>query len=286
MIKMNDTYKILNWLQDVTIDRTYPLEFSVDEIEQIQPQNKVTSTVIPNESIHEQSVICNGLGITEKLIIPTLQKEYSSSDLLELKIKTTTPIDLTKVQLFFSDTPNGASIVFSTESSVESSTNGLFSTLIFDLTNPNTNHSEVKNRKLVNIKSIGFKFNQSINELTILDCLIRNMNYTYSLEKIQDTLKDAEDRLLNKTQHDTLTTLPLHIQNLKYKIAAAFLWIKKWEYEGKVMDDGGKESRNYATRLLKEVDDAILLFLNPPDYTKDDKEYINMSLVGSTKLEY
>jgi hypothetical protein len=272
---MIEYYNILHYLTHFRVDRQYPYNFQ--SIEGILPTGKVTLDS-ENKTLHEKSLRFLALDTEDNIIIPINSRRYDTVDLLEVKIISSNNIDPEQIQLGLHESLQNQPLLNLNPDTTNTISAGSHTTLFFRI---NTGQAMDSNsKKLSHIQGLSIHFNQAISTIFITDIVFRTNDYLYTLEDLEHSLIDGEDYV---KQNVGMDTIPTELNNLKYRAAAAFAWLIRWEQEAKVMDTGSKESKNYADRLLGMVDRAIKKYLEPPtiDETESD-DYINEALVGST----
>jgi hypothetical protein len=94
-------------------------------------------------------------------------------------------------------------------------------------------------------------------------------------------------RRLKELSHskEEIKAIPHPLKQYEYMASGAYAWLSQWEFEAKPMKEPKSESNNYADRLLGQVDSALQKYLSTIE-NDPNKEYVNMKLIGATKLHW
>ncbi len=250
---MNDYYKVLSYLPKSRVDRQEPL------------QSRTKSTLYNRQDI----------------VLPLLHEDFAGTDLVELYINCQGEhIDVSKLILSFSPLLNGNASVVSLNAN-ESEIDYDNETIVTFTINDNATARDLS-RKLTGIETIKLDFGETVNNIEILNLVLKSKDFTYTLADIKTACENGWAYVLRRLNNMTnekeeIEEIPKILQQYAYMAGGAYAWLTRWEYEAKPMKEPKSESNNYADRLFTQVDDAITKYLSNIENNRNE-EYIRMDL--------
>ena len=279
--KMEDYYKVLQWLREAHIDRQYPYEF--DDAENIE-------TTGEKELVEEHSSdFDNSLHITNieqgskvRIHLPKV-RDYNDIDTFEISFYSSETITPNDIEIGFSNTRSGVANQIElkkgdvSEEDMVINEDG-YHQFRYLVRKANTSMQK-KNRRISSVYCINIKFNKQVDDFYLCNLVARVDQFNLTLEDLDEQIIIGKNYVMNQLRAYSWDEIPPQLEHLCYKSASAFSWLMYWENQGKVMDDGRKESRNYATRLLEQIDRFIENYLASNGYGDP-----NLKLLGWTQF--
>lgn len=260
MVSMEHYYEILHYLPSSRIDRQYPYDFKAPIA--LDASSKVFRTCYSDY---------NGIDVVEAYVI------FEEPD-----------VDVTDITLSFSPFEDGNGTLLSlTAMDTDINTDG--ATTIQFITDTNARLKD-QSILLTGVQSIKIDFGDKITNPTIVDIIFRSRDYKYTLRDLEKAYTDGKNyvlRRLNELQNEKkeITTIPRLLQQYVYMAGGAYAWLTQWEFEAKPMKEPKSESNNYADRLFGQIDSALQKYLSTIE-NDPNKEYVNMNLLGKTRLHW
>ena len=279
--KMNDYYKVLQWLRETHIDRQYPYEF--DETDNIEHSENV-ELVEEHHSDFDKSLHIQNIQADSKVRIHLPRvRDYNDIDYFEIlfySAETITPSDLT---IGFSNTRSG--VVNQVELKAEDISHE--DTVINEdgyhqfryLVRKANTSMQKKNRWISSVFCINLEFSKQVNDFYLCNLVARTDQFNITLEDLDEQIVIGKNYIMNKLRAYSWDEIPPQLEHLCYKSASAFSWLIQWENQGKTMGDGTQLSRNYADRLLAQIDAFIENYMASNGYGDP-----NLKLLGWTQF--
>lgn len=279
--KMEDYYKVLQWLRETHIDRQYPYEF--DETDNIEHSENV-ELVDDYHSDFDKSLHIQNIQADSKVRIHLPRvRDYNDIDYFEILFyskETITPSDLT---IGFSNTRSG--VVNQVELRVDDISHE--DTVINEdgyhqfryLVRKANTSMQKKNRWISSVFCINLEFSKQVNNFYLCNLVARTDQFNITLEDLDEQIIIGKNYIMNKLRAYSWDEIPPQLEHLCYKSASAFSWLIQWENQGKTMGDGTQLSRNYADRLLAQIDAFIENYMASNGYGDP-----NLRLLGWTQF--
>lgn len=257
--KMEDYYKVLQWLRETHIDRQYPYEFdetnSIEHSENVELVDAYHSDF--DKSLHIQNIQADS---KVRIHLPRV-RDYNDIDYFEIlfySAETITPSDLT---IGFSNTRSG--VVNQVELKADDISHE--DTVINEdgyhqfryLVRKANTSMQKKNRWISSVFCINLEFSKQVDDFYLCNLVARTDQFNITLEDLDEQIVIGKNYIMNKLRAYSWDEIPPQLEHLCYKSASAFSWLIQWENQGKTMGDGTQLSRNYADRLLAQVDAFI-----------------------------
>ena len=279
--KMEDYYKVLQWLRETHIDRQYPYEF--DETDNIEHSEDV-ELVEDHHSDFDNSLHIQNIQADSKVRIHLPRvRDYNDIDYFEILFyseETITPSDLT---IGFSNTRSG--VVNQVELKADDISHE--DTVINEdgyhqfryLVRKANTSMQKKNRWISSVFCINLEFSKAIDDFYLCNLVARTDQFNITLEDLDEQIVIGKNYIMNKLRAYSWEEIPPQLEHLCYKSASAFSWLIQWENQGKTMGDGTQLSRNYADRLLAQIDAFIENYMASNGYGDP-----NLKLLGWTQF--
>lgn len=279
--KMEDYYKVLQWLRETHIDRQYPYEF--DETDNIEHSENV-ELVDDYHSDFDKSLHIQNIQADSKVRIHLPRvRDYNDIDYFEILFyskETITPSDLT---IGFSNTRSG--VVNQVELRVDDISHE--DTVINEdgyhqfryLVRKANTSMQKKNRWISSVFCINLEFSKQVADFYLCNLVARTDQFNITLEDLDEQIIIGKNYIMNKLRAYSWDEIPPQLEHLCYKSASAFSWLIQWENQGKTMGDGTQLSRNYADRLLAQIDAFIENYMASNGYGDP-----NLRLLGWTQF--
>lgn len=279
--KMEDYYKVLQWLRETHIDRQYPYEF--DETDNIEHSENV-ELVEEHHSDFDKSLHIQNIQADSKVRIHLPRvRDYNDIDYFEIlfySAETITPSDLT---IGFSNTRSG--VVNQVELKAEDISHE--DTVINEdgyhqfryLVRKANTSMQKKNRWISSVFCINLEFSKQVDDFYLCNLVARTDQFNITLEDLDEQIVFGKNYIMNKLRAYSWNEIPPQLEHLCYKSASAFSWLIQWENQGKTMGDGTQLSRNYADRLLAQIDAFIENYMASNGYGDP-----NLKLLGWTQF--
>ena len=271
---MANYYNLLQFLRHIQIDRQYPIGFlSSDDITLTNDgtlSDEYTST-------HDKSYKFSNINYTS-FQIPV--RKYDTCDYLDIDVAVSEEITSSDIKIALSESKLGfpISVELECDNAITLKPNTLYK-LRFTIKKTSTKLEKSTN-DMGNIANITIDFPKIIESIYISDIVFRNDNYSLTLEDLDYNIQTGKDHVLAKLG---MNEVPTELEFLIYKAGGAYSWLTIWQNEGKYMDDGDENSKNYYSRLLSDVDAIIESWLDRnPQVVQDD---INCDVLGFTPIE-
>jgi len=279
--KMEDYYKVLQWLRETHIDRQYPYEF--DETDNIEHSEEV-ELVEDHHSDFDNSLHIQNIQADSKVRIHLPRvRDYNDIDYFEILFyseETITPSDLT---IGFSNTRSG--VVNQVELKADDISHE--DTVINEdgyhqfryLVRKANTSMQKKNRWISSVFCINLEFSKQVDDFYLCNLVARTDQFNITLEDLDEQIVIGKNYIMNKLRAYSWDEIPPQLEHLCYKSASAFSWLIQWENQGKTMGDGTQLSRNYADRLLAQIDAFIENYMASNGYGDP-----NLKLLGWTQF--
>lgn len=279
--KMEDYYKVLQWLRETHIDRQYPYEF--DETDNIEHSENV-ELVDDYHSDFDKSLHIQNIQADSKVRIHLPRvRDYNDIDYFEILFyskETITPSDLT---IGFSNTRSG--VVNQVELKADDISHE--DTVINEdgyhqfryLVRKANTSMQKKNRWISSVFCINLEFSKQVADFYLCNLVARTDQFNITLEDLDEQIVIGKNYIMNKLRAYSWDEIPPQLEHLCYKSASAFSWLIQWENQGKTMGDGTQLSRNYADRLLAQIDAFIENYMASNGYGDP-----NLKLLGWTQF--
>lgn len=279
--KMEDYYKVLQWLRETHIDRQYPYEF--DETDNIEHSEDV-ELVEEHHSDFDNSLHIQNIQADSKVRIHLPRvRDYNDIDYFEILFysnETITPSDLT---IGFSNTRSG--VVNQVELKADDISHE--DTVINEdgyhqfryLVRKANTSMQKKNRWISSVFCINLEFSKQVDDFYLCNLVARTDQFNITLEDLDEQIIIGKNYIMNKLRAYSWDEIPPQLEHLCYKSASAFSWLIQWENQGKTMGDGTQLSRNYADRLLAQIDAFIENYMASNGYGDP-----NLRLLGWTQF--
>lgn len=279
--KMEDYYKVLQWLRETHIDRQYPYEF--DETDNIEHSENV-ELVDDYHSDFDKSLHIQNIQADSKVRIHLPRvRDYNDIDYFEIlfySAETITPSDLT---IGFSNTRSG--VVNQVELKADDISHE--DTVINEdgyhqfryLVRKANTSMQKKNRWISSVFCINLEFSKQVADFYLCNLVARTDQFNITLEDLDEQIIIGKNYIMNKLRAYSWDEIPPQLEHLCYKSASAFSWLIQWENQGKTMGDGTQLSRNYADRLLAQIDAFIENYMASNGYCDP-----NLRLLGWTQF--
>lgn len=279
--KMEDYYKVLQWLRETHIDRQYPYEF--DETDNIEHSENV-ELVEEHHSDFDKSLHIQNIQADSKVRIHLPRvRDYNDIDYFEIlfySAETITPSDLT---IGFSNTRSG--VVNQVELKADDISHE--DTVINEdgyhqfryLVRKANTSMQKKNRWISSVFCINLEFSKQVDDFYLCNLVARTDQFNITLEDLDEQIIIGKNYIMNKLRAYSWDEIPPQLEHLCYKSASAFSWLIQWENQGKTMGDGTQLSRNYADRLLAQIDAFIENYMASNGYGDP-----NLRLLGWTQF--
>lgn len=270
MIHNAQYIKTLHFLNERKPDRFYLNEFTNESNNQIINLQNKQSEVVSNPSFHENYF---GFNNTSEIIFCFDIFRLDKFNQVHVSIKTDDDLNLDTIDAYFSQHPKGI-IPYQFVQLNEDETiieNDLVS-LVFDIVDED---GADNSRFLHNIRTFHLDLGKYY-DVEIHDIFVSQTEYELTLEDIDNAIDYATDYLSRDLDEKGLKIL----EHLIYKIAAAKLWLIKWNEEGESSSSVGSfSSKSYHDKLMEEVEKELSEYQDSMG-ENEDKKYINTKLVG------
>ena len=278
--KMEDYYKVLQYLRESHIDRQYPYEF--DNLEQISGSDTVELVDIHNSDFDNSLRIT---GIAEDDIIKLHLKsprDYNDIDTFEILFYSDETITPNDIEIGFSNTKNGVANQVELKKADVSEEDMVinedgYHQFRYLVRKANTKMQK-KNRKISSVYCINLKFNKPVTEFYLSNFVARVDQFTITLEDLDEQIVMGKNYVMNKLRADSWDSIPPQLEHLCFKCAGAYSFLIWWENQGKTRGDGTQLSRNYADRLFAQIDAFIENYMASNGYGDP-----NLRLLGWTE---
>lgn len=258
---MEDFYKVLSYLPKSRVDRQEPL-------------NLKSKSVVRNRS---------------DLILPTIHQDFNGTDTIELYLNCHGfHIDVPALSVSFSPLVNGNAPVLTVNAN-ETEIDYDNETIVTFTLDDNATARDLS-RRLTGIQSVKFNFGSDVDNIDILNFVMKSKDFTYTLADIKTACENGQAYVLRrlnnmKNEKEEIKEIPELLKQYVYMAGGAYAWLTRWEYEAKPMKEPKSESNNYADRLFTQVDDAIKKYLSNIENNRDE-EYIRMDLFKTKRWKW
>lgn len=246
------TYReVLKYLKDYVVDRIVLTEFDPEtlttEWKQYTPTLNTTDISVYEHAVGFSNIVADNPLLLQMLYVERLDDRST----LEIDILTSDVIAKDGLEISLCEGYNINSPKIVLKNTEEIPANKL-------ITVPFTINTSIVNRKdsLANIRTIAFNFKSNIDSLVISKVNALNPEYTFTIEDIMEYFTIGLNYVLSGLGCSELPDNQ-RIVEATYKATAGYMWMKQ---DGNSAKYGN--SRNYAVHLLKEVDKAILEYVN------------------------
>lgn len=279
--KMEDYYKVLQWLRETHIDRQYPYEFDVtDNIEHSEDVELVEEHHSDfDNSLHIQNIQADS---KVRIHLPRV-RDYNDIDYFEILFYSNEKITPSDITIGFSNTRSG--VVNQVELKADDISHE--DTVINEdgyhqfryLVRKANTSMQKKNRWISSVFCINLEFSKAIDDFYLCNLVARTDQFNITLEDLDEQIVIGKNYIMNKLRAYSWEEIPPQLEHLCYKSASAFSWLIQWENQGKTMGDGTQLSRNYADRLLAQIDAFIENYMASNGYGDP-----NLKLLGWTQF--
>ena len=279
--KMEDYYKVLQWLRETHIDRQYPYEFDVtDNIEHSEDVELVEDYHSDfDNSLHIQNIQADS---KVRIHLPRV-RDYNDIDYFEILFYSNETIAPSDITIGFSNTRSG--VVNQVELKADDISHK--DTVINEdgyhqfryLVRKANTSMQKKNRWISSVFCINLEFSKAIDDFYLCNLVARTDQFNITLEDLDEQIVIGKNYIMNKLRAYSWEEIPPQLEHLCYKSASAFSWLIQWENQGKTMGDGTQLSRNYADRLLAQIDAFIENYMASNGYGDP-----NLKLLGWTQF--
>lgn len=279
--KMEDYYKVLQWLRETHIDRQYPYEFDVtDNIEHSEDVELVEDHHSDfDNSLHIQNIQADS---KVRIHLPRV-RDYNDIDYFEILFYSNEKITPSDITIGFSNTRSG--VVNQVELKADDISHE--DTVINEdgyhqfryLVRKANTSMQKKNRWISSVFCINLEFSKAIDDFYLCNLVARTDQFNITLEDLDEQIVIGKNYIMNKLRAYSWDEIPPQLEHLCYKSASAFSWLIQWENQGKTMGDGTQLSRNYADRLLAQIDAFIENYMASNGYGDP-----NLKLLGWTQF--
>jgi len=231
---MSDFYKVLKWIPRSKVDRQEPCN-------------------VKDASYFDDYVV-----------IPTVYEEFNGIDEVQVFINfNQVHVPVEDILLDFSPLVSGNVSLLQAKCDNTEMDYYNETVLVFKLDN-NVRFTD-KTRQITGVKSLKLTLPDDVD---ITRILFKCYDYTYTLSDIENFLITGENHVFRKIGRYT-KEIPKQLIEYVYMAAGAYAWLSRWEYETKPMKENKAEADNYATRLLNQVDSAIMEYINDQENTME-----------------
>ena len=279
--KMEDYYKVLQWLRETHIDRQYPYEFDVtDNIEHSEDVELVEDYHSDfDNSLHIQNIQADS---KVRIHLPRV-RDYNDIDYFEILFYSNETIAPSDITIGFSNTRSG--VVNQVELKADDISHK--DTVINEdgyhqfryLVRKANTSMQKKNRWISSVFCINLEFSKAIDDFYLCNLVARTDQFNITLEDLDEQIVIGKNYIMNKLRAYSWEEIPPQLEHLCYKSASAFSWLIQWENQSKTMGDGTQLSRNYADRLLAQIDAFIENYMASNGYGDP-----NLKLLGWTQF--
>lgn len=279
--KMEDYYKVLQWLRETHIDRQYPYEFDVtDNIEHSEDVELVEDHHSDfDNSLHIQNIQADS---KVRIHLPRV-RDYNDIDYFEILFYSNEKITPSDITIGFSNTRSG--VVNQVELKADDISHE--DTVINEdgyhqfryLVRKANTSMQKKNRWISSVFCINLEFSKAIDDFYLCNLVARTDQFNITLEDLDEQIVIGKNYIMNKLRAYSWEEIPPQLEHLCYKSASAFSWLIQWENQAKTMGDGTQLSRNYADRLLAQIDAFIDNYMASNGYGDP-----NLKLLGWTQF--
>lgn len=281
---MKDYYEVLHFLRDFFVDREYPLCFSEDDdtsdLDNVTLSAEYTST-------HSNSYKITNISEGDLLTFIIPYRKYDTTDKFELNVSSDTSFKPSDIDVLFSESRTGEPITRAAKNAKcynedKEEITDLSPNTIYNIQYTLKDTATTLDKKadfMSMLQTITLRFNDSFDTLYLSDMVFRTRVYQRTLEDIDYHFEDAKNHIMARLRSDNI---PMELEMLIPKAAAAYSWLTWWEAEGRAMGDGTELSRNYYDRLMAEINFAIDQWLAENREAIEDD--INTKMVGYTRL--
>ena len=279
--KMEDYYKVLQWLRETHIDRQYPYEF--DETDNIEHSEDV-ELVEDHHSDFDNSLHIQNIQADSKVRIHLPRvRDYNDIDYFEILFYSNETIKPSDLTIGFSNTRSG--VVNQVELKADDISHE--DTVINEdgyhqfryLVRKANTSMQKKNRWISSVFCINLEFSKQVDDFYLCNLVARTDQFNITLEDLDEQIIIGKNYIMNKLRAYSWDEIPPQLEHLCYKSASAFSWLIQWENQGKTMGDGTQLSRNYADRLLAQIDAFIENYMASNGYGDP-----NLRLLGWTQF--
>lgn len=240
--------EILKYLKDYVIDRVVLTEFDENTLtEEWKGYNPTLNLV--DVTAYESSVEFSNIILNKPLILQMLYIErLDDRNTLEIDIKSSTEIPKDGLEILLCEglSINNPKLVLKNEEIIPADT---LTTVSFNIKTSIMDRIE----SLAKIRTVGFNFKVNIDSLIISKVDALHPEFTFTIEDVMEYYSKGYSYVLSGLGKPTLPNNDNLIEAV-YMASASYLWLKQ---EGKVSGKG-----NIATNLFKQVDKAIIEYLN------------------------
>ena len=254
MLRMEEYYKVLHFLEFDGVDRIYPCEkYFLDE---------------------------EGHNIPYKrgLLWETNRETFSGIDYISVLLESDTSISTADLKFELSEYLKGYSpclVLDAEEGDIPADTP---TKVIFRL--KDSLQMVDSSRNLTGIRSCQLKAPSDV-KFTIYDISFHNDNVLYTLEQLERFVENGKYYIASRLYIDE-EELPIELRDHVYTAAAGYAWLSVWEFEARIMNDEQKNAKSYGKWLFAEVDDAIANYKDMMGISDPNEMFVKTDLVDYT----
>ena len=278
--KMEDYYKVLQYLRESHVDRQYPYEFA--DVEQVTPTEQC-ELVEDYHSDFDFALKVTEIAAGQKIRLHlTSPRDYNDIDTFEILFYSNETITPADIEIGFSNTRNGVANQVELKQDDVSDEDKVINEDGYHqfryLVRKTNTKMQKKNRAISSVYCINLKFNKPVTEFYLSNFVARTDQFTITLEDLDEQIVMGKNYVMNKLRAYSWDEIPPQLEHLSFKCAAAYSWLVFWENQGKTMGDGTQLSRNYADRLFAQIDTFIENYMASNGYGDP-----NLRLLGWTE---
>ena len=204
----------------------------------------------------EMPVEISGDGLVvdnSNMVVPTIWEDFNKIHVVEIYFKNELPIN---PQIVFSSFEDGSGEILKVDSFKTKENRIIF--MISD-----DSRAFEMSRLLTGIKSLKLK---NMENTIITRILFKTADYNLTIRNVETQLDNAQSYILDNLGSCSNKEVPVSLKGHIYKLAAAYCWQILWENEAQGMEI----DKNYASRLMEQVDTAIVSYITTHCNTNND----------------
>lgn len=255
MLRMEEYYKVLHFLEFDGVDRIYPCEkYFLDDKG-------------------------NNVPYTGELLWETNRETFSGIDYVTVLLESDKSFSTSDLRFELSEYLQGYSpvLVLNVEDPVTIPENTP-TKVVFKL--KKSQQMVDSSRNLTGIRSCHLVAPEE-NNYIIHEIAFRNDNTMYTLEQLDRFIENGRYYIASRL-HITEAELPFELKDHVYTAAAGYAWLSVWEFEARIMNDEQKNAKSYGKFLFAEVDQGIADYKEMKGIADDDELFVMDDLVTYT----
>lgn len=259
MLRMEEYYKVLHFLEFDGVDRIYPCE----------------SYFLNDEG--------KPISYTGDLLWKTNRETFSGIDYVTVLLESNNSFSTSDLRFELSEYLQGYSpvLVLDAEDDVIIPENTP-TKVVFKL--KKSQQMVDSSRNLTGIRSCQL-IAPDENDYVIHEICFRNDNTMYTLEQLDRFIENGKYYIASRL-HITEAELPFELKDHVYTAAAGYAWLSVWEFEARIMNDEQKNAKSYGKWLFAEVDQAIADYKEMKGIADDDELFVRDELVTYTESKW